>query len=108
VGLLLAGAALGALGAFVAAIGREARTALLGAVALALPLAFLAVVPSDAVRAAGAVGALFPVVHTARFFSAALYDASPWGTLAAEAAWLGGIALALGVLARLAAPRLLV
>jgi ABC-2 type transport system permease protein len=108
VGLLLAGAALGALGALVAAIGREARTALLGAVALALPLAFLAVVPSDAVRAAGAVGALFPVVHAVRFFSAALYDASPWGTLAAEAAWLGGIALVLGVLARLAAPRLLV
>jgi hypothetical protein len=100
--------ALGALGALVAALGREARTALLGAVALALPLAFLAVVPSDAVPVAGAVGALFPVEHAVRFFGAALYDANPWGVLAAEAAWLAAIALVLGALARPAARRLLV
>jgi ABC-2 type transport system permease protein len=107
-GLVLAGAALGALGALVAAVGREARTALLGAVALALPLAFLAVVPSDAVPVAGVVGALFPVEHAVRFFGAALYDASPWGTLAVEAAWLAGLAVTLGGLASVAARRLLV
>jgi hypothetical protein len=107
-GLVLAGAALGALGALVAALGREARTALLGAVALALPLAFLAVVPSDAVPVAGAVGALFPVEHAVRFFGASLYDANPWGALAVEAAWLAAIALVLGALARPAARRLLV
>jgi ABC-2 type transport system permease protein len=107
-GLVLAGGALGALGVLVAAVGREARTALLGAVALALPLAFLAVVPSDAVPVAGAIGALFPVEHAVRFFSSALYDASPWGTLAKETAWLVGIALVLGALARLTARRLLV
>ena len=106
-GLVLAGGALGALGTLVAAVGREARTALLGAVALALPLAFLAVVPSDAVPVAGAVGALFPVEHAVRFFSAALYDASPWWTLANEAAWLTAIALVLGGLARVAARRML-
>ena len=107
-GLVLAGASLGALGALVAAVGREARTALLGAVALALPLAFLAVVPSDAAPLAAAIGALFPVEHAVRFFSAALYDASPWRTLAREAAWLWGIAVVLGTLARVAARRLLV
>ena len=107
-GLVLAGASLGALGCLVAALAREARTALLAAVALALPLAFVAVVPSDAVRVAGAIGALFPVVHALRFFSAALYDASPWRTLVVEAAWLIAITAALWALARLAAHRLLV
>jgi hypothetical protein len=108
VGLVLAGASLGALGCLVAALAREARTALLAAVALALPLAFVAVVPSDAVRVAGAIGGLFPVVHALRFFSAALYDASPWRTLAVEAAWLAAITAALWGLARLASRRLLV
>ena len=107
-GLVLAGASLGALGCLVAALAREARTALLAAVALALPLAFVAVVPPDAVRLAGAIGALFPVEHALRFFSAALYDVSPWRTLAVEAAWLVAITAALGALARLAARRLLV
>jgi hypothetical protein len=108
VGLVLAGASLGALGCLVAALAREARTALLAAVALALPLAFVAVVPSDAVRLAGAIGALFPVVHALRFFSAARYDASPWRSLLVEAAWLIAITGVLWALARLAARRLLV
>lgn len=107
-GLVLAGASLGALGCLVAALARDARTALLATVALALPLAFVAVVPSDAVRVAGAIGSLFPVVHALRFFSAALYDVSPWRTLGAEAAWLVAITAALWALARLAARRLLV
>jgi hypothetical protein len=107
-GLVLAGASLGALGCLVAALAREARTALLAAVALALPLAFVAVVPPDAVRLAGAIGALFPVEHALRFFSAALYDVSPWRTLAVEAAWLVAITAALWALARAAARRLLV
>ncbi|HEU5212809.1 MAG TPA: ABC transporter permease [Gaiellaceae bacterium] len=107
-GLVLAGASLGALGCLVAALARDARTALLAAVALALPLAFVAVVPSDAVRVAGAIGSLFPVVHALRFFSAALYDVSPWRTLAAEAAWLVAITAVLWALARIAARRLLV
>jgi hypothetical protein len=108
VGLVLAGAALGALGCLIAALGREARTALLAAVGLALPLAFVAVVPSDAVPVAGAIAALFPVQHAVRFFSAALYDQSPWGTLAVEAAWLVALTLGLAALARVAARRLLV
>ena len=66
-----------------------------------------AVVPADAVRLAGAIGALFPVEHALRFFSAALYDASPWRTLAIESAWLVAITAALWALARLAARRLL-
>jgi len=107
-GLLLAGASLGALGCLVAALAREARTALLGAVALALPLAFVAVVPSDAVRLAGAIGALFPVQHALRFFSSALYDVSPWRTAAVESAWLIGITIVFAALARAASRRLLV
>jgi ABC-2 type transport system permease protein len=108
VGLVLSGAALGSLGCLVAALGREARTALLGAVGLALPLAFVAVVPSDAVPVAGAIAALFPVEHAVRFFSAALYDRSPWDTIAVETAWLVALTAALAALARVAARRLLV
>ncbi|MBD0347511.1 MAG: ABC transporter permease [Thermoleophilia bacterium] len=108
VGLVLAGAALGGLGAFVAAVGREARTALLVAVALALPLAFLALVPSDALPAAGWVGDAFPVEHSVRFFSAALYEPHPWRELAVEGAWLAAIGAALAGLTRAAARRLLV
>ncbi len=108
VGLVLAGAALGGLGALVAAVGREARTALLVAVALALPLAFLALVPSDALPAAGWVGDAFPVEHSVRFFSAALYEPHPWRELAVEGAWLGAIGAALAGLTRAAARRLLV
>ncbi len=107
-GLVLAGAALGGLGALIAGVGREARTALLAAVALALPLAFLAVVPSDVLPVAGSIGDLFPVEHAVRFFSSALYDADPWREVAVEATWLLAIAAALTGLARLAARRLLV
>ena len=108
VGLALAGAALGALGSLIAALGRETRTALLVAVALALPLAFLALVPSDALPGAGWVGDLFPVEHAVRFFSAALYEPSPWRELAVESAWLAGIGAALAAATRVAARRLLV
>ena len=107
-GLVLAGAALGALGALVAAVGRDVRTALLLAVALAFPLALLALVPSAALPVAGHAGDLFPVEHAVRFFSAALYDPSPWGEVAVESAWLAGLAVALAALARLSARRLLV
>ncbi|MFN2470780.1 MAG: ABC transporter permease [Gaiellaceae bacterium] len=107
-GLAVAGAALGSLGTLVGAVGREARTALLAGVSLALPLAFLAVVPSDALPAVDLLGDLFPVQHAVHLFNVTLYEPSPWGALAREVAWLVGIAVVLGALSRVAARRLLV
>jgi ABC-2 type transport system permease protein len=106
-GLLLAGAALGALGALVGALAREARGASLVAVLVVLPIVFLGLVPSEIVPAAGWISDALPFVHAVRFFSSALYDASPWGRLAREAAWLAGLGLVFGGLARIGTRRLL-
>jgi len=108
IGLALAGAALGGLGAFLGALAREARTASLVAVLVVLPIVFLGLVPGEIVPVAGWISDALPFAHAVRFFASALYDASPWGTLAREAAWLGALALVFGAAARLAARRLLV
>jgi hypothetical protein len=42
-----------------------------------------------------------------RFFASALYDDSPWGVVARELAWLAGLVLIFGALARAATRRLL-
>jgi len=42
-----------------------------------------------------------------RYFSASLYDASPWGTVGRELLWLLGLGLVFGGLARVATRRLL-
>jgi len=108
VGLALAGAALGGLGALLGALAREARTASLVAVLVVLPIVFLGLVPGEIVPLAGWISDALPFAHAVRFFASALYDASPWGTVAREAAWLAGLALVFGAGARLAARRLLV
>jgi ABC-type multidrug transport system permease subunit len=108
IGLALAGAALGGLGALLGAIAREARTASLVAVLVVLPIVFLGLVPGEIVPVAGWISDALPFAHAVRFFASALYDASPWGTLAREAAWLGGLAIVFGAAARAAARRLLV
>jgi ABC-2 type transport system permease protein len=105
-GLALAGAALGALGTVVGALAREARTASLVAVLVVLPILFLGLVPSEVVPAAGWISDALPFSHAVRFFASALYDASPWRTLARESAWLVGLALAGVAAARLAMRRL--
>jgi ABC-2 type transport system permease protein len=105
-GLLLAGAALGSLGALVGGLAREARTASLVAILLVLPVVFIGLVPKEIVPPAGWVSDAFPFVHSVRFFNSSLYDASPWRTVGGEAAWLAGIALVGGVLARVGARRL--
>jgi hypothetical protein len=46
------------------------------------------------------VSEFLPFSHAVRWFSAALYDASPWQTLGVETLWLFGIGAAFGVLAR--------
>jgi ABC-2 type transport system permease protein len=106
-GLLLAGAALGAMGAVLGAVSREARTASLVALLVVLPIVFLGLVPEEVVPAAGWVSDALPFIHGVRFFSAALYDARPWGTLAREALWLVGLGGLFGLLARAGTRRLL-
>jgi ABC-type Na+ efflux pump permease subunit len=106
-GLLLAGAALGAVGALLGAIARDARTASLVALLVVLPIVFLGLIPQEIVPVAGWISDGLPFVHAVRFFSAALYDASPWGRLLREALWLGGLGALFGVLARIGTRRLL-
>jgi ABC-2 type transport system permease protein len=107
VGLVLAGAALGALGTLLGALARETRTASLVAVLVVMPIVFLGLVPSEIVPAAGWVSDALPFAHAVRYFSASLYDASPWGTVGRELAWLVGLGLLFGLLARAATRRLL-
>lgn len=107
VGILLAGASFGALGALIGGLAREARTATLAALLLALPIVFLGLVPREIVPLAGWVSDAFPFTHLVRYAASALYDASPWDTVWREAAWLVGLAALFGLLARGTAKRLL-
>jgi ABC-type multidrug transport system permease subunit len=101
-GLALAGASLGAVGALVGALAREARTASLVAVLLVLPVVFLGLIPSEIFAAAGWISDALPFAHAVRLFSATLYDVHPWGGIAREGAWLAGLGLAFSVAARAA------
>jgi ABC-2 type transport system permease protein len=105
-GVLLAGGAVGAVGALVGALARESRTASLVGVLIVLPIVFLGLVPREIVPVAAWISDVFPFVHSVRFFASALYDGSPWGTLAREAAWLIGLGAVFALLARLSARRL--
>jgi ABC-2 type transport system permease protein len=107
VGLALAGAAFGAFGVLVGALAREARTAVLVAFLVALPVVLLGLVPESAVGAAAWVSAAFPFAHAVDFFEAALYDLDPWGRLGREAAWLAGLGAVFMSAARLGVRRLL-
>jgi ABC-2 type transport system permease protein len=106
-GLALASAAFGALGVLVGALAREAGAAMLLALLVGLPLVLGGAIPAGAFALSGWVRAVVPFGHAVDFATAALYDPSPWGGLARQAAWLLGLVLVLGVLARLAARHLL-
>jgi ABC-2 type transport system permease protein len=105
---VIAGAvAFAALGLAIGALTREVRAASLLAFMLSLPLAFLALVPSGAVAPAlydliRAVSAVFPFKPTLDALDAALNDA---GGLAGPLLHLAGLALAFGVLSRIALRR---
>src|SRR5213078_1178586 len=105
-GLILAGAALGALGTAIGGLARGAPTASLVAILIVLPIVFLGLVPREIVPPAGWVSDAFPFVHAVRFFTSSLFDRRPWVTLGREAAWLVGLVGVYGALARLAARRL--
>jgi ABC-2 type transport system permease protein len=107
VGLLLAGASVGALGALVGALSRDGRTAALVAVLAVLPILLVGLVPSQVSQVAATISEAFPFTHAADLFAAALYDTDPWRRLGEEVAWLAGLGLAYGLLARAAARRLL-
>ena len=106
-GVVLAGASLGALGALIGGLAREARTASLVALLVVLPIVFLGLVPREVVPAAAWISEAFPFAHAAKFFQAALFDSDPWETVGREALWLVGLGAGYGVLARAAARRLL-
>jgi ABC-2 type transport system permease protein len=108
VGLAVAGAALGALGSLLGALAREARTASLVAVLVVMPIVFLGLVPKQVAPVAGWISDLLPFAHAVRYFASSLYDASPWGTILRELAWLVGLGAVFGAAARIAARRLLV
>jgi ABC-2 type transport system permease protein len=107
VGLLAAGASLGALGALLGAVARETRTASLTAILVVMPIVFLGLVPREVVPVAGYVSDALPFAHAVRYFTSALYDASPWRAAAREVLWLVGLGLAFGAAARATARRLL-
>ncbi len=105
-GVVLAGAAVGAAGALLGALARESRTASLVAILLVLPVVFLGLVPREIIPAAYWISDVFPFSHSVRFFESALYDGSPWGVIGREAAWLVGLGGAFAALARISARRL--
>jgi ABC-2 type transport system permease protein len=107
-GLALAGGALGALGALLGALAREARSASLVALLVVMPIVFLGLIPAEVVPPAGWASAALPFAHSVRFFSAALYDLSPWGSILREGLWLLALGAVFGGLARVGARRLLV
>lgn len=107
-GLLVAGASVGALGVLLGAIAREARTASLVAVLVVMPIVFVGLVPKQVAPVAGWISDALPFVHAVRYFASSLYDARPWGTVLRELAWLVGLGAIFGAVGRVAARRLLV
>jgi len=104
-GLVVAGASIGAAGTLLGAIARDARTASLVAVLVVLPLVFLGLIPREVFPAAAWASDALPFTHAYRLFDASLYDLSPWGPVAREAAWLAGLGLVFAVAARAAVAR---
>ena len=107
VAVIVGALAFAALGLAIGALTREVRAASLLAFMLSLPLAFLALVPSGAVAPAlydaiRAVSAVFPFKPTLDALDAALNDA---GGLVGPLLHLAALALAFGVLSRIALKR---
>jgi len=105
-GVLLAAAVVGAVGTVLGTLAGEARTASLLAVLVVLPVVFLGLVPRGAVPVAWWISDFLPFSHAVRFFSAALFDPSPWRHVAIETAWLLGLGAVFWTMARLGMRRL--
>ncbi len=89
-------------------LARDGRTAALVGLLVALPLVLLGFLPEVAVAPAAWVSDGFPFVHAVSLFASTLYDSDPWADIAQEAAWLVGLTLVFGLLARLGMRRLVV
>jgi hypothetical protein len=74
---------------------------------VALPIVLLGFLPEVSVAPAAWVSNAFPFAHAVRLFESSLYDLSPWGTVAREAAWLTGLLAVFAAGARLGVRRLL-
>jgi hypothetical protein len=108
IAVLVGGLGCSALGVAVGALAREVRAASLLGLLLALPLAFLALVPSGAVAVGvwdviRVVNAAFPFQPTLQALDAAVNGAHP--TLLVPVLHLLGLTLAYGALARVALRR---
>jgi ABC-2 family transporter protein len=106
IGLALAGAAFGAFGTLLGVLAREARTASLVALLVAVPIVLLGFLPEASVAPAAWISRAFPFSHAVTYFQYALYDVRPWGTLAVQAAWLAGLLGIYAAAARLGVRRL--
>ena len=73
-----------------------------------MPIVFLGLIPAEVVPPAAWASDALPFAHSVRFFSAALYDLSPWGSVLREGLWLVALGAVFGGLARVGARRLLV
>jgi len=107
VALAAGGLAFGALGVAIGALAREVRAASLLAILLALPIAFLALVPSGAVASGlydviRVISALFPFKPALDAVDAAINDA---GGLGAALAHLAALLVGWGALARIGLQR---
>jgi ABC-2 type transport system permease protein len=105
--LAAGGLAFGAFGVAIGAVAREVRAASLLAILLALPIAFLALVPSGAVAsglydAIRVVSAVFPFRAALDAVDAALNDA---GGLGGALAHLAALVVGWSLLARIALSR---
>jgi ABC-2 type transport system permease protein len=106
-GFLLAGLSLAAFGELVGVFSRDARTATLIALLIALPLMLLGLVPSESVGGVGAISNLFPFSHSVEFTEAVLANADPTSRVVEATLWLAGLGAAYGAAARLGMRRLL-
>jgi hypothetical protein len=106
-GFLVAGASFACFGTLVGTRTRDARTATLVALLIALPLMLVGLVPTESVGGVGIVSDLFPFSHSVDFFDAALANADPTRAVLRSTAWLVGLGLVYGTAARLGMRRLL-
>jgi ABC-type Na+ efflux pump permease subunit len=99
--VVLTSAACSGIGALIAVLARDARTATLAGILLVLPLVPLSLVSLHGWG--GRVESIFPVAPSRRLFNAVLFDASPWHTMLTS----GGALLASALVTSWLAARLL-
>jgi len=95
--VIVASISCSAIGALIAVLVRDARTATLVGILLILPLAPIALMGIDGPGAW--IENLLPVAPSRALFNAVLFDTNPWGTIAERSAQLLGVGLVTSLLA---------